>query len=96
MSKFQRVFSSPFQVYVSLWKRENELYQLLTKKMPLRAECGLLGVWLYLKCKQSLPNPRCLKPIKANPGFKINRGFNFSCIKLFFNILISLRLIIAN
>ena len=39
--------------------------------------------------------PAVQKPIKANPGLKVNRGLNFSCIKVFFtaNVLWSLRLL---
>ena len=39
--------------------------------------------------------PVVRKPINANPGFKVNQTFNFSCIKFFFsaNVLETLRLV---
>ena len=31
--------------------------------------------------KPGTPGPGCSKPVNANPGLKVNRGNNFSCIK---------------
>ena len=35
------------------------------------------------------------KPVNANPGLKVNRGINFSCLKMFFTfyLLCSMRLL---
>ena len=87
-----------WQLLVTLLKKLNKRFKsvgwISSPPMHLnkrgRAE-GLNFCFLSLV----LLGPVVQKPINANPGLKVNRGFNFSCIKVFFtaNVSQSLRLL---